>query len=329
MSNVASETLETKQKIGAQTAKRCCCCVLFLLYCSSSCCCCRCCCCCCCSCCCCCCVVVVVVVVVLVLVVVVVVVVTWPVGRGPLFFHLLPLRVPPCIGRGRRIYIYISTCLESFAEFTSIYCRIIGSHWFARVQPRLTLMRRDRMAFHDFEDPLGGLLRISRILPVCRKCLLNTFWNFQWHFITHLCDVPREEHPICFVPSYKWHPGTDAYDMRSQKHVPVGGPSRRCCAKVAQKYSDVKLFQINNYCTRYDKPFESFWCQAVWREGLLCSWLSNQIPSATTWCLNFFAVDIELPICTVSKGHTIGSNVAYTYESSLFSENWLKCVGFV
>eukprot|EP00435_Cladocopium_sp_Y103_P024240 s613_g5.t3 len=44
---------------------------------------------------------------------------------------------------------------------------------------QLTLMRRDRMAFHDFE-----------------------------------------EHPICFVPSYKWHPGTDAYDMRSQKHVP-------------------------------------------------------------------------------------------------------------
>ena len=36
-------------------------------------------------------------------------------------------------------------------------------------------MRRDRMAFHDFEDPLGGLLRISRILPVRRKCLLNTF----------------------------------------------------------------------------------------------------------------------------------------------------------
>jgi len=45
---------------------------------------------------------------------------------------------------------------------------------------QLTLMRRDRMAFHDFE-----------------------------------------EHPICFVPSYKWHPGTDAYDMRSQKHVPA------------------------------------------------------------------------------------------------------------
>ena len=45
---------------------------------------------------------------------------------------------------------------------------------------QLALMRRDRMAFHDFE-----------------------------------------EHPICFVPSYKWYPGVDAYDMRSQKHVPA------------------------------------------------------------------------------------------------------------
>eukprot|EP00434_Breviolum_minutum_P018557 symbB.v1.2.016367.t1/scaffold1243.1/size129491/9 len=48
---------------------------------------------------------------------------------------------------------------------------------------QLALMRRDRMAFHDFE-----------------------------------------EHPICFVPSYKWYPGVDAYDMRSQKHVPAGSP---------------------------------------------------------------------------------------------------------
>ena len=30
-----------------------------------------------------------------------------------------------------------------------------------------------------------------------------------------------EEHPICFLPSYKWRPDTDSYDMRVQKHVPA------------------------------------------------------------------------------------------------------------
>ncbi|CAE7248514.1 Ocrl [Symbiodinium natans] len=45
---------------------------------------------------------------------------------------------------------------------------------------QLNLMRRDGMAFHDFE-----------------------------------------EHRICFLPSYKWHPDRDAYDMRTQKHVPA------------------------------------------------------------------------------------------------------------
>lgn len=39
-----------------------------------------------------------------------------------------------------------------------------------------------------------------------------------------------EEHPIYFLPSYKWQPETDAYDMRSQKHVPV---------RMAQKTSTV------------------------------------------------------------------------------------------
>ncbi|CAE7346857.1 unnamed protein product [Symbiodinium sp. CCMP2592] len=31
----------------------------------------------------------------------------------------------------------------------------------------------------------------------------------------------EKEHRICFLPSYKWHPDRDAYDIRSQKHVPV------------------------------------------------------------------------------------------------------------
>merc|ERR1719162_1529215 len=30
-----------------------------------------------------------------------------------------------------------------------------------------------------------------------------------------------EELPIRFLPSYKWRPGGDALDMRSQKHVPA------------------------------------------------------------------------------------------------------------
>ncbi|OLP81669.1 Receptor-interacting serine/threonine-protein kinase 4 [Symbiodinium microadriaticum] len=56
-------------------------------------------------------------------------------------------------------------------------CVLAGNQQFGR---RLNLMRRDGMAFHDFE-----------------------------------------EHRICFLPSYKWHPDRDAYDIRSQKHVPV------------------------------------------------------------------------------------------------------------
>eukprot|EP00438_Fugacium_kawagutii_P007932 Skav203714 [mRNA] locus=scaffold259:561266:574309:- [translate_table: standard] len=42
-----------------------------------------------------------------------------------------------------------------------------------------------------------------------------------------------KEHSICFLPSYKWNPGTDSYDMRSQKHVPVGVP-RRVSLKVME-----------------------------------------------------------------------------------------------
>ncbi|CAK9113819.1 unnamed protein product [Durusdinium trenchii] len=59
---------------------------------------------------------------------------------------------------------------------------------------QLALMRRDRMAFHDFE-----------------------------------------EHPIYFLPSYKWQPETDAYDMRSQKHEAPHHPPKRGQSAQAQE----------------------------------------------------------------------------------------------
>ena len=53
------------------------------------------------------------------------------------------------------------------------------------------------------------------------------------------CKADRKEHRICFLPSYKWHPDRDAYDIRSQKHVPVRRPRPAWCPTVsAQTFWD-------------------------------------------------------------------------------------------